>query len=76
VEPLADAVGLRALHLGPGVVDILDREIELIFVAIVGTAILSATIGQDLRRGSSCSSKNGITRSLRMSAAVSGILRV
>jgi hypothetical protein len=29
------------------VVDILDREVELIFVAIVGTAILSATIGQD-----------------------------
>ena len=38
VEPLADAVGLRALHLGPGVVDILDREAELIFVAIVGVS--------------------------------------
>src|SRR5689334_24381098 len=42
-----DTVGLRALHLGPGVVDILDGEVELIFVTIVGTAILGATIGQD-----------------------------
>ena len=47
MEPLADAVGLRAFHLGSGVVDILDRQVELIFVTIVGTAILCATIGQD-----------------------------
>ena len=36
-----------ALHLGPGVVDIFDGEVELIFVTIVGTAILGAPIGQD-----------------------------
>src|SRR5262249_14180740 len=45
MEPLAYAVGLRALHLGPGVVDILHREVELIFVAIVGAAIFGTTVG-------------------------------
>jgi hypothetical protein len=38
VEALDDAVGLRALGLGSGVVDVLDREIELVFVAVVGSA--------------------------------------
>ena len=33
MEALADAVGLRALGLGAGVIDVLDREIELVFVA-------------------------------------------
>ena len=31
VEALDDAVGLRALGLGSGMVDVLDREIELVF---------------------------------------------
>src|SRR3954470_18696475 len=31
VEALADAVGLRALGLGAGVIDVLDRKIELVF---------------------------------------------
>jgi hypothetical protein len=30
-----DAVGLRALGLGARVIDVLDREIELVFVALV-----------------------------------------
>ena len=34
METLADAVGLRALGLGAGVVDVLDREIELILVPL------------------------------------------
>ena len=37
MEALADAVGLRALGLGAAVVDVLDGEIELVFVAL-GTA--------------------------------------
>jgi hypothetical protein len=47
VEALADAIGMRALHLGPGVVDILDREVELILVTIVGAAMLGIAVGQD-----------------------------
>ena len=49
MEALADAVGLRALGLGAAVVDVLDREIELIFVAFAA-AKLGATIGQHARQ--------------------------
>src|SRR6516164_392628 len=34
MEALADAVGLRALGLGAAVVDVLNGEIELVFVAL------------------------------------------
>jgi len=40
---------LRALGLGAAVVDVLDREIELVFVALAA-AEFSATIGQDARQ--------------------------
>jgi hypothetical protein len=45
VEALADAVGLRALGLGAGVIDVLDRQIEFVLVAFAA-AILGASIGQ------------------------------
>ena len=44
MEALADAIGLRALGLGARVIDILDREVELVFVPL-GVARL---IGQGL----------------------------
>jgi hypothetical protein len=34
MEALADAVGLRALGLGPGVIDVLDGQIKLVFVTV------------------------------------------
>ena len=34
MEPLADSVGLRALGLGPGMIDVLDGEIELVVVML------------------------------------------
>src|ERR1700758_5735942 len=43
MKALADAVGLRALGLGAAVIDVLDREIELVFVALA-TAKLSTAI--------------------------------
>ena len=46
MEPLDDAVGLWALGLGTGVIDVFDREIELVFVPVMGTAELGATVGQ------------------------------
>src|SRR5207247_11219709 len=49
MEALANAVGLRALGLGAAVVDVLDREIELVLVALAA-AELSATIGQHARQ--------------------------
>jgi hypothetical protein len=45
METLADSICLRAFGLGAAVIDVLDREIELVFVAL-GAAELGATIGQ------------------------------
>src|SRR5215472_6673318 len=49
MEALADSIGLRAFGLGAAVVDVLDREIELVFMAL-GAAKLGATIGQHARQ--------------------------
>jgi len=46
MEPLGDAIGLRALGLGARMVDVLDRQIELIFVVLRVAAIFRAAIGQ------------------------------
>jgi hypothetical protein len=47
-QALADTVGLRALGLGAGVVDVLDRQVELLLVALAA-AELGAAIGQHAR---------------------------
>jgi hypothetical protein len=49
VEVLDDAVGLRALCLGPSVIDVLDSQVEFVFVTIMGTAVLGAAVGQNAR---------------------------
>src|SRR5439155_19079257 len=46
VEALADTVGLRALRLGARVIDVLDREIELILVPLWIAAVLATAVGQ------------------------------
>ena len=46
VEALTDAVGLRALGLGARVIDVLHREVELVFVALRVAAVLAAAIGK------------------------------
>src|SRR5215472_18791200 len=45
MEALADSIGLRALGLGAAVIDVLDREVELVVVAFTA-AEFGATIGQ------------------------------
>ena len=47
VKPLADAVGLRTLHLRLRVIDVVDRQEELVRVLIVPAAELSPPIGED-----------------------------
>jgi hypothetical protein len=47
VEALADSIGLRAPGFGADVIDVLHREIEFIFVTVVGAAIFGAAIGQN-----------------------------
>src|ERR1700730_14337975 len=44
VEALDDAIGLGAFDLGAGVIDVLHRQVQLIFVAFAGAAILSAAV--------------------------------
>ena len=51
VEALDDAVGLRAFGLSPGVVDVLDREIKLVFVAVVGPAVFGPAVGEHALQG-------------------------
>ncbi len=46
VETLDDAVGLRALGLGSGVIDVLDGEIEFVFVPFGIAAIFGSAIGE------------------------------
>src|SRR5512134_1347325 len=46
VEALADAIGLRTLGLGSTVVDVLDREIELVLVPLRVAAVFAAAVGQ------------------------------
>jgi hypothetical protein len=42
MEALADAVGLRALGLGAGMIDVLDGEVELVFVALAAAELGAA----------------------------------
>src|SRR5271165_4135373 len=51
VEALDDAVGLRAPGLGSGVVDVLDRQIELVFVAVMRSAKFGSAIGEHALQG-------------------------
>src|SRR5262245_25090893 len=46
MEALADAVGLRALGFGARVINVLDREIELVLVPLRIAAILATAVGQ------------------------------
>ena len=47
MEAVSDAIRLWALRLGPGMVNIFHREIELVFVMLGITAIFGAAIGQN-----------------------------
>ena len=46
MEAFTDAVGLRALGLGARVIDVLDREIQLVFVPFGIAAKLAAAVSQ------------------------------
>ena len=51
MEPFADAVGLGVIGLGPGVVDVLYRQVELVGMVLrlpplIGT-VLGTPVGED-----------------------------
>ena len=47
MEPFADAVGLGVVGLGPGVVDVLHCQVELVGVVLRLPAVLGAPVGED-----------------------------
>ena len=47
VKPLANAVGLRVSCLGTGMIDILHRQIQLIFMVLAMAAVLGSAVGED-----------------------------
>ena len=47
MEALTDAIGLGMIGLGPGVLDIVDRQVELVIVGFWFSAVFSATASQD-----------------------------
>src|ERR1700741_1109798 len=46
VEAFADTIGLRALGFGARVIDVLDREIELVLMPLRIATVLAAAVGQ------------------------------
>jgi hypothetical protein len=51
MEPLTNPIGLGTFALGAGVIDILNRQIEFILVAVGTATVLRAPIGQDAAEG-------------------------
>src|SRR5687767_3443495 len=47
MKSFTDTVGLGRVSLGSGMIDILHRKVELVFVMFAVAAILGSTIGQD-----------------------------
>lgn len=50
MEPLADAVGLRALGFRSRVLDVLQIQIQLVLVRLAVAAVFAALIGQDAQQ--------------------------
>ena len=53
VEPFTDSIGLRTLGFRPGVIDVVQRQVELVLVPLDVSAVLSAAIRQDPAQSSS-----------------------
>jgi hypothetical protein len=47
MEPFADAIGLGVMSLGPGVVNVLHRQVELVGVVLRLATVLGAPVRQD-----------------------------
>lgn len=51
METFADAVGLRRLGFGAGVIDVLHGEAQLILMALAVAAVLRTAVGQGFPAG-------------------------
>jgi len=76
VEPFIDAVRLRMLGFCFGMVDVIEDQEQLVVMGVRPAAELGTSVRQNTQQRNSCSSKNGITRSLSISAELIGTLLV
>lgn len=74
-DPLADAVRLRAPRLRPRMVDVLQRQVQLVLVVVRHPAVLRLPIGQDPAQRDAVLLVEREHRSLSRSAAVSRVRR-
>ncbi len=51
MEAFADAIGLRALCLGLGVVDVLNGQVKLVFMVFPFPTVLGSPVGQYTKQG-------------------------
>jgi hypothetical protein len=72
VEAFTDTIGLRALGLGARVIDVLDREIQLVLVPLGIAAEPAAAVSQHAQELDIVLLEE---RQLSRSAAVIGVLR-
>src|SRR5688500_15095536 len=75
METLADTIGLRMARFGLGMVDILNRQVQLILVMLQRAAVFCASISQDAQQRDFLLLKEGEHPALIRSAATSAFLR-
>ena len=75
MEAFADAVGLRMPGLGTAMIDILQCQIKTVLMTLPLAVVLCTPVCEYRSSGKPCSSKNGSTLSLSISAAVKAFLR-
>ncbi len=51
MEPFADTIGLGVLHLGSGMIDVIDGQEQLIIMLVGPSAIFSAAVCHDPEHG-------------------------
>jgi len=55
VEAFADSIGLGFAGLGPGMVNVLNSQVELVLVVLAGATVLSAAVGKNTQERNSMS---------------------
>ena len=67
MEALANAVGLRMIGFGPGVLNVINGQVELVIMGFWFAAVFRATVSQNTDQPMPCSARKGSTRSLSRS---------
>jgi hypothetical protein len=76
MEARANAAGLGVVGFGPGVLGVVNDQIELVIMSLRLPTILGPSVCQDTDQAMPCYAKKGSTRQLGRSAPVIGVLVV